>query len=207
MVTLRFHFYRIPCPAIMIYICKQTHNMCYFNIKRKCSKDNLRRSISSMWSQVERGIEIQVAWRKYKLGECQFLHKGRNMNKMLLVVFAFIADAYLPRNYKVSWRRKNVICNSSPVKTGLQPSVNEFKLKSNLYHLPMCFIPITSGLVLILTWIVHWYIIYIQTSDWWDVQLAFICIEMIKWWGNVWPMVACPFWALVVLYRMLSIFT
>ena len=34
-----------------------------------------------------------------------------------------------------------------------------------------------------------------------------ICIDMFNWWGKGWPMVACPFWALVVLYRMLSIFS
>ena len=33
---------------------------------------------------------------------------------------------------------------------------------------------------------------------------CFICIE---WWGKGWPMVVCPFRALVILYRMLPIFT
>ena len=57
------------------------------------------------------------------------------------------------------------------------------------------------------TRIVHWYVIYIQMSDWWGVALVYIYIDLFNWWGKGWPLVACPFRALVVLYRMLSIFT
>ena len=39
------------------------------------------------------------------------------------------------------------------------------------------------------------------------VPLLWICTEMFSWWGKVWPMVACPFRALVVQYQTLSIFT
>ena len=166
-------------------------------------KRNLHRSISSMWSQVEPGVEIKDAWRKYKFGECQSLHKSRNINKMLQVVFAFIADAYLPRKYKVSWRRKNVICNSSPVKTRLQTSVNEFKLKVKSLSFANVF-PLHS------TWIgfdtyMNFELIYNLHPDVW--LMGYATIEMLNWRENVWPMVACLFWALVVLYRMLSIFT
>ena len=57
----------------------------------------------------------------------------------------------------------------------------------------MRFIPMTSGLVGILTRIVHWYMIYIQISDWWGVPLVFMYIQMSNWWEKGWTMVVCPF--------------
>ena len=38
------------------------------------------------------------------------------------------------------------------------------------------------------------------------LMVCVICFICIDWWGQGWPMVACPFRALVVLYRMLQIF-
>ena len=52
-------------------------------------------------------------------------------------------------------------------------------------------------------WPLDWFG-YLHKSDWWGVPLDFIYIH---WSGQGWPMVACPFRALVVLYRMLPIFT
>ena len=43
------------------------------------------------------------------------------------------------------------------------------------------------------TKIVHWYMIYIQKSDWWGVLLVFICIKIFNWWEKKGAMVICPF--------------
>ena len=50
----------------------------------------------------------------------------------------------------------------------------------------------------------RWLCIYIQTFNWWAMQFVYRCLtDGLK--GC--PMTGHPFWALVVLYRMLAIFT
>ena len=67
----------------------------------------------------------------------------------------------------------------------------------------ICFLLMTSALVRMLTLAAQFYAIYIKMSIWWDMWFVYRCLTD----GGGRSNMACHFWTLVVLYRMLATFT